>query len=762
MSEAIVAENGNGQAPFIEDLFQSFYYNYAMAVIMDRSVPDARDGLKPVHRRILYAMHKLRLAPGSPTRKSARVVGDVIGQFHPHGDQAVYDALVRLAQDWSLRYPLVKGQGNFGSLDGDNAAAMRYTECRLTELGQSMMDAAELKEDVIGWQPNYDDSTMEPEVLPAKFPMLLCNGTEGIAVGIASSIPPHNMTEVMNACIALAGALSVAEATDALDDEVLDKLVFEHVKGPDFPTGGIVHAPREEIRDIYRKGEGSLRLRARWETERLPRGRWQIVVTEIPYMVAKGALLESIGALMEARKLPLVEDVVDESEADGVRIVIVPKSSQASADAIMDRLFAETGLENAIKVNCNVIVTEGPKRRAALLSIPQILKEYLKFREGVVVQRSKSRLAEVRDRIHIIEGRLIVLADIEEVIRIIRTSDEPEDELMARFGLSRVQADDIMALRLRQLKKLEEMVLREEKKRLTTEKNHLLRVINERAFRWKEIGREFEQVRDQYGDERRTEIVHARPAAAAASAEDLILREPITVAFSKMGWVRAVKGRKDEALAVKDGDKLACQRHGYTTDHAVFVNRKGRVFSMLANDIPCGRGYGDPISKWFTFPAGEFPGQMFVVNRKARCLVATANGNAFICTGDDLVSRNRKGKAFVNLKAGDEVLTIAEIPDGCDAAAFIADDGYMLIVRLDELPTLAKGAGVRAIRLGKEAGKVRQAMPVRLDSELRVGSPARASTISADELRQTYLGERARRGAPLPRAARNGTIQTGG
>jgi topoisomerase IV subunit A len=659
------------------------YLSYALSTIVSRSLPDVRDGLKPVHRRILHAMHELRLDPGSGYKKCARVVGDVIGKFHPHGEIAVYDALVRLAQDFSQRYPLVDGQGNFGNLDGDNAAAMRYTESRLSAVAQAML--AGLDEDAVDFRPTYDGEDREPVVLPARFPNLLANGAAGIAVGMATSIPPHNVGEL---CDALCHLIEHPACPPA------DLAAW--VRGPDFPTGGVLVEPAEMIAQAYETGRGSFRLRARWTTEMQGHGLYRIVITEMPYQVQKGRLVEKIAALLEERKLPLLADVRDESTED-IRLVLEPKSRNVDAQVLIEQLFRLTELEVRVPLNLNVLDPQGVPR---VMNLKEALQAFLDHRREVLQRRSRHRLAAVARRIEILEGQIVVYVNLDEVIRMIREEDDPKARMMARWGLSDTQAEAILNMRLRALRRLEEIGIRKELDRLAAEEKTLAALLAGEKRQWKAIAEEVREIRAEFGPDtalgrRRTEIA-AAPEIVAIPPAALIEREPVTVLCSQKGWIRAVKGHNPANAEQKykegDGPRFAipCE----TTDRLVVFGSNGRFYTVPVDRLPGGRGQGEPLRLTIDLPNEHDLVAMFPWRPGMEFLVASDDGRGFIVDGEEALAQTRAGKQVLTPAPG--VLARLCLPAGAgdDAVALVGNNRRMLVVRIDEIPAMVRGRGV--------------------------------------------------------------------
>jgi topoisomerase IV subunit A len=664
----------------LADALSERYLAYALSTIMSRSLPDVRDGLKPVHRRLIYAMHQLRLDPTSGFKKCARVVGDVIGKFHPHGDSAVYEALVRLAQDFAARYPLVEGQGNFGNIDGDNAAAMRYTEARLTEIARAML--AGIDEDAVDFRPTYDGEEHEPVVLPGAFPNLLANGAAGIAVGMATSIPPHNAGEIC------AAALHLVRDPNATTADLV-----KHMPGPDFPTGGILVEDEASLLQAYETGRGGFRVRAKWEVEKGKHGTWQVVVTEIPYQVQKARLIEQIAELLEARKLPLLGDVRDESTEE-VRLVLEPKQRGVEPEVLMETLFRATALESRFPLNMNVLTAD---RTPVVMGLRDVIKAWLAHREEVLQRRSRHRLAAIERRLEILDGFLAVFLNLDEVIRIIRNEDEPKPVLMSTFKLTDLQAESILNMRLRSLRRLEEMEIRKEHKNLTKERRDLQALLGSEKLRWEKIATELEETRTKFGSgplgDRRTTLA-AAPAPVEFSMEAFVEREPITVILSEKGWVRAVKGHLADGadLKFKEGDKLRLLVPCETTDRLTLFGTNGRAYTLRAGDLPRGRGDGQPIRLLAELGNADEVVALFVWREGIRYLVASVGGRGFVVKSDDLLTDRKAGKQVLNVKPGEEALLC--VPAEGDLVACVGDNRKLLVFALDQVPEMARGTGV--------------------------------------------------------------------
>ncbi|RWK63536.1 DNA topoisomerase IV subunit A [Mesorhizobium sp.] len=659
------------------------YLAYALSTIMHRALPDVRDGLKPVHRRIMHAMRLLRLNPDQGFAKCARIVGEVMGKFHPHGDQSIYDALVRLAQDFSMRYPLVDGQGNFGNIDGDNAAAMRYTEARMTDVATELLSG--ITEDAVDYRPTYNEEDEEPVVLPGAFPNLLANGSSGIAVGMATSIPPHNAAELCDA------ALHLIEHPEAPVTTLMD-----FVQGPDFPTGGIIVDSRASILEAYETGRGGFRVRAKWSQEDQGRGTWSIVVTEIPYGVQKARLIEKIAELLMARKLPLLEDIRDES-AEDVRVVLVPKSRSVDPGILMESLFKLTELESRFPLNMNVL-SRG--KIPNVLSLKGVLKEWLEHRREVLIRRSRHRLGEIERRLEILAGYLIAYLNIDEVIRIIREEDEPKQVMMARWSLTDNQAEAILNMRLRALRKLEEFEIRKEFDGLTTEKKQIEALLASDARQWSTIKWEVSSIREKFGPEtelgkRRTQFADAPEHDLTDIAHAMIEREPVTVVVSEKGWLRAMKGHLTDhsLLTFKEGDSLKLAFHAQTTDKVLVFTTGGKFYTIGADRLPGGRGHGEPIRIIVDMDNDQDIVTAFVHDPKRRLLLVSHDGNGFVVPEDEVVANTRKGKQVMNVKAPDEAQRC--VPVAGDHLAIVGENRKMLVFPLAEIPEMGRGKGVR-------------------------------------------------------------------
>ena len=676
----ILSNYGISNTPLANALGER-YLAYAMSTIVSRSLPDVRDGLKPVHRRLLYAMRLLKLDPQNGFKKCARVVGDVIGKYHPHGDVSVYDALVRLAQDFAVRYPLVEGQGNFGNIDGDNAAAMRYTEARLTAVAAALMDG--LDEDAVDLRPTYDGTEEEPVVMPAAFPNLLANGAAGIAVGMATSIPPHNVAEICDSLIAL-----------IKNPEISIEKLLDYMPGPDFPTGGILVETPEMIRESYKTGRGGFRLRARWHEEKLSHGLFQIIITEIPYQIQKSRLIEKIAELMELKKLPALADIRDES-TDIVRIVLEPRNRQIEASLLMEQLFRQTDLEIRFPLNMNLLDSQSVPR---VMTLKEVLQAFLDHRHEVLCRCSHYRLNKIERRMELLEGYLKAFLDLDEVIRIIRQEDEPKDSLMSRFQLTDNQAEAILNMRLRSLRKLEEMEIRQEFKTLSDEKSKLENLLSDEKERWKSISSEINQIKKSFGGKdslglRRTDFALA-PDKNLLTAESYIEKEDITVILSEQGWIRAVKGHAADAeeLKFKEGDKLLFNLALSTLDKLILCADNGRFYTLSCDKLPRGRGHGEPLRLMIDLPKEASIVSIFPYQSDLRYLIASQSGRGFIVKSEEILAQTRNGKQIFTLN--NEEVTRFCVPVTGDMIALIGSNRKLLIFSVNEIPEMVKGRGV--------------------------------------------------------------------
>jgi topoisomerase-4 subunit A len=717
------------------------YLDYSMYVILDRALPHVSDGLKPVQRRIVYAMSELGLSAGSKPKKSARTVGDVIGKYHPHGDSACYEAMVHMAQGFSYRYPVIDGQGNWGSADDPKSfAAMRYTEAKLAPYAAVLL--AELGQGTTDWKANFDGTMNEPVRLPARLPNVLLNGASGIAVGMSTDIPPHNLREVAAACIHL---IDNPKAT------VAD--LCEHVRGPDFPTGAEVVSPAEEVRAIYETGNGTLKVRACWERE-----DGEIVITTLPFQVSGSKILEQIAGQMRAKKLPMVEDLRDESDHENpTRLVIVPRSNRVDCDALMAHLFATTDLERTVRVNMNVIALDG---RPRVMDLKTLLAEWVEFRLDTVTRRLEHRLSKVEARLHILDGLLIAFLNIDEVIRIIRSEDEPKPVLMSTFGLSDAQAEAILELKLRHLAKLEEMKIRGEQEELSAERDALTKILGSKARLRKLVKEELTADVERYGDERRTLMVE-RAAAQALDEAALVPTEPVTIVLSERGWVRAAKGHDidPESLNYRSGDGFLAAARGRSNQTAMFLDSTGRVYSLPAHGLPSARGQGEPLSGRLNPPDGAtFAGAMIGAPEE-RWLLCASDGYGFVSKLDDLASRNRSGKVVLKVGKGARVLGPTPVPTEAGALMAVASStGRLLVFPAAEIPELARGRGnklfgIEAKKFARGDEALVAAVVLAPGKPLKVVSGKRTMTLKPRDLEE-YAGERGRRGKMLPRGWR--------
>lgn len=666
--------------PFADALGER-YLSYALSTIMSRSLPDVRDGLKPVHRRMLYAMRELRLDPSSGFKKCARIVGDVMGKYHPHGDAAIYDAMVRLAQGFAVRYPLVDGQGNFGNIDGDNPAAMRYTEARLMEVAKALLEG--IDEDAVDFRETYDGEGDEPVVLPANFPNLLANGAAGIAVGMATNIPPHNVGEI---CSALLHLIKRPNAT-------IGKLV-DLIPGPDFPTGGVLVEAKDSILEAYRTGRGGFRLRAQWETEKVKGGGYRIVVTEIPYQVQKSKLIEKIAELMHARKLTMLNDIQDESTTE-VRLVLEPKSRNVDPSVLMESLFRQTDLETRISLNMNVLDADQVPR---VMNLKEVLQAFLEHRHEVLIRRSNFRLGKIEHRLEILDGYLIAYLNLDEVIRIVREEDDAKGALMKQFKLTELQADSVLNMRLRNLRKLEEMEIRNEHKDLTKEKADLKKLLGNEKLRWAAIGEEISEIRKKFGEKtelgkRRTEIGDP-PSDVVIPLEAIIDREPVTVVCSKKGWIRAARGHLQDFSEVryKEGDGERFVFHAETTDKLLVFGTNGRFYAIGVDKLPGGRGFGEPLRLMFDMPSDHDITALQIFKPERKLLVASSDGRGFVVAEKEVFAQTRAGKQVLNVSGSNEAKVC--VPAEGDTVAVIGENRKLIIFDAGELPEMTRGRGV--------------------------------------------------------------------
>ncbi len=734
---------GIEQVP-LKEFAEKAYLDYSMYVILDRALPHLGDGLKPVQRRIIYAMSELGLAAGAKPKKSARTVGDVIGKFHPHGDTACYEAMVHMAQEFAYRYPIVDGQGNWGSSDDPKSfAAMRYTESRLTPYADVLL--AELGQGTVDWGPNFDGSLDEPLLLPARLPNLLLNGTTGIAVGMSTDFPPHNVNEVVSALVRLLE-----------EPKTTIRALCKHIKGPDYPTGGEIITPQSEIIEIYKTGNGTLRARATYDID-----DGEIIITSLPHQVSGSRVLEQIAAQMQAKKLPMVADLRDESDHENpTRLVILPKSNRVDIETLMAHLFATTDLEKTMRINLNVIGLDG---RPGVRNLRDLLAEWLEFRTITVKRRLAYRLARVEERLHILDGRLIAYLSIDKVIKIIRTEDKPKAVLMKRFKLTDIQAEDILNIRLRQLAKLEEIKIRDEQASLTAERDELAKILKSKVRLKNLLRDELIAAAEEHGDERRTLIVE-RTAAQALTEEDLVGSEPVTVILSERGWARAAKGHDIDPTSVnyKSGDGFLSAARGMSNQQAVFVDSTGRAYSIAAHSLPSARGQGEPLSGRLNPADGATFRGVMTGDSGSRWLVASDAGYGFFVQLEQLYSRNRAGKACLRIPVGGSVVTPARFPHADFPAeawvAAVSSVGRLLVFPADELPELARGKGNKILGIPSAKYKAGEECMIAMqvlgaDEGLRIISGQRAMTLKWEDLGH-YDGNRGRRGNMLPRGWR--------
>jgi topoisomerase IV subunit A len=735
-TKPILPGNGPIEPVELRTALEERYLAYALSTIMHRALPDVRDGLKPVHRRILYAMRELRLNPESGYVKCAKIVGDVMGNLHPHGDQAIYDALARLAQDFAVRYPLVDGQGNFGNIDGDNPAAPRYTEARLTETANAILEG--IDEDTVAFRPNYDGRVEEPVVLPAAFPNLLANGSSGIAVGMATNIPPHNVDEL---CSALLHLIKHPNAT-------IEKLV-EMVPGPDFPTGGIIVEPREAMVEAYKTGRGGFRVRARWSREETSRGGYQIVVTEIPYQVQKAKLVENLAELMSEKKLPLLGDVRDES-AEEIRLILEPKSRTVDPVLLMESLFRLTELEVRVSLNMNVL---SAGQIPNVLSLRDVLSQWLEHRIEVLVRRSTFRLKKIEHRLEVLDGYLIAYLNIDEVIRIVRREDDPKAKLIAKFKLSDVQAEAILNLRLRSLSRLEEIEIRGEHDKLSKELRALKQLLKSGELQWERISEEVKATRERYS--KKTAIGRRRSSFADAPeveidlAAALVEREPITVILSEKGWLRTLKGHPEDLskLEFKQGDELKRVIKASTTDKLVLLTTNGKFFTLEAGALPGGRGHGEPVRLMIDLEENHDIVEMFVHDPTRKLLIASTAGYGFIVAEAEVIASTRKGKQILNVTEPDEA-RVCVVAEG-DHIATIGENRKLLVFKVDEVNEMTRGKGVILQRF-KDGGLSDARVFKKSEGLTWLDSAGREFTLSWSELRE-WVGERAQAGRVAPK-----------
>ncbi len=719
----------------LSDALSTRYLSYAVSTIVSRALPDVRDGLKPVHRRILYSMLRQKLSPAAAFRKCATVVGDVLGHYHPHGDSSVYDAMVRLAQDFSVRYPLIDGQGNFGNIDGDPQAAYRYTESKMTEAAMLIMDG--IDEDSVDMMPNFDGTTTEPVVMPGAFPNLLANGGMGIAVGMATNIPTHNVAEV---CDALTLMVDKPDSTTA---QIMRKMI-----GPDFPTGGVLIDDFDTIVKNYETGKGAFRIRARYEIEELERGGYQVVITEIPYGIIKSKLVEQIGEMIDAKKLPLIDDIVDESTTD-VRIVITPKSRNIPADKMMAHLFAMTDAEYKFNMNFNVIDSNGAPR---VMGIRDVLLEFIAHQKNVLLRRSKWRLGNIDRRLEILGGLLVVYLNLDRVIEIIRTEDDPKAVLMAEFSLTEIQVESILNTRLRALRKLEEMEIRREDKELRTEREQLIALLGDTDIQNAQIKAWFADIKKQY--DKKTALGRRRTTWAAlteevtVNADEFIEKEPLTIILSTMGWIRAAKGHLDLNsldLKFKEGDELQCAFHAMSTDKINLFGSSGRMFTLAANDLPSARGFGESVRMMADIGAEENIVRAFVLDTSAKYLVVSRHGNGFIVAGENCVAQTRTGKQVMNVDDKNPAAFCVMVAG--DTIAMSGSNDKLLIFATSEIPEMIRGKGVILQKYNAERTYVLDVMF--FDAADGFGWTTGRGTTKLDDWKP-WVGKRATQGRTIP------------
>jgi topoisomerase-4 subunit A len=738
MSKQSIPPMGEGpvEPVNLKDALEERYLAYALSTIMHRALPDVRDGLKPVHRRILYAMRQLGLDPDGGYRKCAKIVGETMGNYHPHGNQAIYDALARLAQDFAVRYPLVDGQGNFGNIDGDNPAADRYTEARLTAVAADLLDG--IDEDTVEFRPNYDGREQEPSVLPAAFPNLLANGSAGIAVGMATNIPPHNVDEL---CAALLHLIKHPNAT-------VEKLV-EFVPGPDFPTGGVIVEPRSDILEAYRTGRGGFRLRAKWVKEETGRGGYQIVVTEIPYQVQKAKLIEKIAELMSEKKLPLLGDVRDES-AEEVRLVLEPKSRTLDPLLLMESMFRATELEVRFGLNMNVL---SAGQIPNVLGLKDVLKQWLEHRVEVLVRRSEYRLKKIEHRLEVLDGYLIAYLNIDEVIRIVRFEDDPKAKLIAKFKLTEVQADAILNLRLKSLSKLEEVEIKAEHDKLSKERRQLKQLLASDDLQWERISEEVKATRERYS--KKTELGRRRTTFADAPEisvdldEALTEKEPITVILSEKGWIRAMKGHQDDLskLDFKQGDGLKRAVKAMTTDKLILFATNGRFFTLDASQLPGGRGHGEPVRLMVDLEENHDFVDLFVHDATRKLIVASSGGYGFLVPEEEVVAATRKGKQILNVAEDEEAAVV--VPADGDMVATIGENRKLLVFKLEDVNEMTRGKGTILQRF-KDGGLSDIRVFNKKDGLTWLDSAGRTFTLPWSDLKE-WAGERAQAGHMAPK-----------
>ena len=717
----------------IVDALEERYLAYALTTIMDRALPDVKDGLKPVHRRLLYAMRQLNLSPNSSFKKSARIVGEVMGRFHPHGDQAIYDTLVRLAQDFSVRWPLINGQGNFGNIDGDNAAAMRYTESKLTSISELLLSG--IDEECVEFRLTYDEVDKEPVVLPANFPNLLANGSSGIAVGMATSIPPHNVEEICNA------SLHLIKHRNSHFDKLID-----FIPGPDFPTGGEIYESRESILNIYKTGKGNIRIRAKWEIEKEKRGVWKIVVTEIPYQVNKGKLIEKIAQLIIDKKLPILDDVRDESD-ENIRLILVPRNRDVNPDQLMEALFNLSDLETRFSINLNAINNNIPK----VHNLRELLLAWLDHRRDVLIKRSQFRLNQIKDRMELLSGYLIVYINLDEVIKIIREEDEPKNKLIKKYDLTENQANSILNMRLRSLRKLEEIKIKEEFDSLKVEKSTLNKLLKSDNLQWKDVSSEIKEIKRDFS--KKTELGKRRTKINYdTEIIDVDLNfseppEPITVILSQEGWIKTLKGvdHNISEIKFKDGDELLFAQETMSDNKIMLFASNGKFYTLETNSLPSGRGYGDPLNLLIDLHDGDKIISLYSFKQKDELIIASKNGYGFIVSFNDLISNRKGGKQILNLSNDDIAMSSAKL-EGTHIAV-IGENKKMVIFGKEELPRMTRGKGVK-LQKYKE-GNLKSVLSFSYEKGLNIIDKNGRSR-HFDDI-ENWLGKRGQAGKKVPK-----------
>ena len=717
----------------IVDALEERYLAYALTTIMDRALPDVKDGLKPVHRRLLYAMRQLNLSPNSSFKKSARIVGEVMGRFHPHGDQAIYDTLVRLAQDFSVRWPLINGQGNFGNIDGDNAAAMRYTESKLTSISELLLSG--IDEECVEFRLTYDEVDKEPAVLPANFPNLLANGSSGIAVGMATSIPPHNVEEICNA------SLHLIKHRNSHFDKLID-----FIPGPDFPTGGEIYESRESILNIYKTGKGNIRIRAKWEIEKGKRGVWKIVVTEIPYQVNKGKLIEKIAQLIIDKKLPILDDVRDESD-ENIRLILVPRNRDVNPEQLMEALFNLSDLETRFSINLNAINNNIPK----VHNLRDLLLAWLDHRRDVLIKRSQFRLNQIKDRMELLSGYLIVYINLDEVIKIIREEDEPKNKLIKKYDLTENQANSILNMRLRSLRKLEEIKIKEEFDSLKVEKSNLNKLLKSDSLQWKDVSIEIKEIKRDFS--KKTELGKRRTKINYdTEIIDVDLNfseppEPITVILSQEGWIKTLKGvdHNISEIKFKDGDELLFAQETMSDNKIMLFASNGKFYTLETNSLPSGRGYGDPLNLLIDLHDGDKIISLYSFKQKDELIIASKNGYGFIVSFNDLISNRKGGKQILNLSNDDIAMSSAKL-EGTHIAV-IGENKKMVIFGKEELPRMTRGKGVK-LQKYKE-GNLKSVLSFSYEKGLNIIDKNGRSR-NFDDI-ENWLGKRGQAGKKVPK-----------